>query len=1126
MEISIMGEGRLCAVLKPLPLQLRRVMRLTALLLFVGCLHVSARSYSQTVSFSGKDVPLQAVFTSIEKQTGLSFFFNYALMKNAKPVTINVQGATLEEILNTVLKGQGLDYYVEGKTVFIVKKEKVSGVQDYIDTTTGREVNVKGRITNLQGEALAGATIAEKKGRRATLSDERGMFELKRIPAATLLEVSYAGYEKKDIRIDDGGWITVELTLSNNQLDQMQVIAYGNTIQRLSTGNVTMIKAPDIEKQPVSNPLLALEGRVPGLFITQENGIAGGGVQVRLQGQNSIGSGNDPLYVIDGVPYVSQMLATTGGGTANILGTSNGPQGSGSGNPLNYINPGDIESIAVLKDADATAIYGSRAANGAILITTKKGKSGKTKTVVNLQNGLGKVTRMLDLMKTTEYLQMRHEAINNDGSSTSSTDYDINGLWDTTRYTDWQKTLIGGTSHYTTLIGNISGGSESTTFLINGTYRRESTVFPGQFSDQKGSLHFNLNNKSDDNKLHLQFSGSYLIDDNRLPGIDLTTTAIQLAPDAPKLFGAGGGLNWEPDSTGASSWTNPLSYLYLSYQNRTNNLISNAVLSYNILPELEVKTSFGYTNLQTNEFEGVPLIAVAPEARPFSQRQAYYTMSDINSWIIEPQVKYKSNVIKGKLDVLIGATIQQNNSNGQSLVGSGYNSDAVLNDIHSAATVTVNSSVQSVYKYDALFGRISYNLLDRYIIDLNARRDGSSRFGANNEFHNFSSIGASWIFSEENGVKDLFPFLSFGKIKGSFGTTGNDQIGDYKYLSLYNPTTAAVPYQGVTGLSPSGLPNPYLEWEETRKFQTGLDLGFLHDKILISAYYVNNHSSNQLLTYSLPTTTGFTGIIDNFPATVRNTDWEIMINTTNIKTKNLTWTSSLNFTIPKNELVKFPNLASSSYAYSLIIGQPISIQKVFKFAGVNDTTGVYQFYDSHGNVTYSPDPVNDNNVVINTLPKIYGGFENTIIYKSFQLDVFFHFVKQVGANYYLGAFLPPGYANMNQPVSVLSRWQKPGDVTQIERYNADLSLFTAYNYAYTSSIAYSDASYIRLKNLSLSYELPQGWQKKARLQNCRIYVQGQNLITITKYRGLDPENQNVTALPPLKVLVVGLQFGL
>jgi len=1111
--------------------QALRIMRLTAFIILFACAQVAARGYSQTVTLSLHNAPIQQVFKEVFRQTGVSTIYRESLFEHFAPVTLHVKDASLDVVLAICFKDQPFTYEIV-KMIIVIKEKPVIRSSELSSHAPNNPTLVRGIVKTSDGSPLAGANVVIKGTKLGSTTDINGEFVLQGMPPGKYtLEVSFMGYETfyVDIAVKEANLdITAILTRALSTLDEIQVIAYGTTTKRLNTGNVGTVKAEDIEKQPVSNPLLALEGRVPGLFITQANGLPGGGVTVHIQGQNSINNGTDPLYVIDGIPYVSQMLRTTTGGTGGVLGSS-GFSG-GNGNPLNYINPADIESIDVLKDADATAIYGSRAANGAILITTKKGKAGQTKADINLQQGWGQITRKLDLLNTQQYLQMRHEALKNDGISVpSSTDYDINGLWDTTRNTDWQKILIGGTAKNTNINASVSGGNATTQYLVGGTYHRETTVFPGDFADQKGSLHFNFNNVSQNQKFRIQLSGNYLVDNNQLPYADFTGTALQLPSDAPILYNADGTLNWAPNASGSSSWTNPLTPLYNSYQNKTNNLIGNAILGYRILPDLDIKSNFGYINIQTNELQATQWLASKPEYRPFGPllRAAFYSYSNINSWIIEPQATYSRIIGKAKLDVLVGTTIQQNNSNGLDLQGRGYNSDALLSDIHSAATVNVSSSANSVYKYNAVFSRINYNWQDKYIIDITGRRDGSSRFGSQNQFHNFGSIGAAWIFTQESFVQNNLPFISYGKLRGSYGTTGNDQIGDYQFLNLYNIINPTVPYQGTTGLVTNGLPNPYLQWEETKKLQVGMDLGFLKDRIILTTNYVHNRSSNQLLGYQLPIITGVTSITENFPATIQNTAWEFMVNTTNIKTRSFSWVSSVNLTIPQNKMVAFPNLASSSYASSIIIGQPFGILKKYHFLGVDPTTGKYQFADSHGNPTSSPNPSTDNTVLITTLPKFYGGFLNSFSYKGFQLDIMFQFVKQLGSsNPSFGIAIVPGYAGYNQPVSVLSRWQKPGDISSIQRYNSDLSIYSQFNNLRSSDANYLDASYIRLKNLSLSFQLPGKWRQKVNLQDCRVSVQGQNLLTITKFKGIDPETQSINSLPPLRILTVGLKVGL
>jgi TonB-dependent starch-binding outer membrane protein SusC len=760
------------------------------------------------------------------------------------------------------------------------------------------------------------------------------------------------------------------------------------------------------------------------------------------------------------------------------------------------------------------------------LITTKKGKAGPTRVDLNLQNGWGKVTRELHLMNTPQYLEMRHEAIANDGQATGPGDYDINGTWDTTRYTNWQKALIGGTAQYANLAGSVSGGNNNTQYLVSGTFNRQTTVFPGDFYDNKGAVHFNVNTVSANDKFHFTISGNYLIDNNHLPFSDLTSYAVSLAPDAPLLYNKDGSVNWASTSTGSSSFSsNPIASLSTTYQTKGNNLVSNANLMYQVLRGIALKCNLGYTNIQTNELVETASSSIPPEQRAFSTRSAAYSNNDINSWIVEPQAEYKQVFGKGKLGVLIGASAQQNNSSGVELSALGFNSDAVLGNILAATNISVVSTTIATYKYFGAFGRIDYSYDEKYLIALTTRRDGSSRFGSANEFHDFGSIGGAWIFTKEEMITRSLPVLSFGKLKATYGSTGNDQIGDYKYLNLYNTVSVQVPYQGATGLAPNGLPNPYLQWEETKKIDLGVDLGFLRDRVVATFDYIRNRSSNQLLSYALPVIAGFRSINSNFPATVRNTSIEITLHFSTIKTKDFEWATSFNITIPSNKLVAFPDLANSSYADDLVIGQPFNIIKVYHFLSVNSGTGAYQVADVHGTPTANPDPLTDQHVLININPKYYGGLDNSFTYRGIQLSFLLQFTKQSGSNFRFGNALP-GVFNTNEPVNVLARWRHPGDVSTIQKYNSDYTLFAPYANAENSDAGFSDASFIRFKNAALSYMLPVKLQRRMKVQNCRIYMQAQNLFTLTRYIGMDPETKSSGTLPPLKIVTFGLQLGL
>ncbi|WP_158799072.1 SusC/RagA family TonB-linked outer membrane protein [Pedobacter sp. L105] len=1089
-------------------------MKLTTLMLIIALVQASAAGFSQ-VKLSAKNAPLETVFEKIKKETGCTFFYDLKDVRDIK-VTVQVNDATLKETLDKCFNGLSLNYEIKDKTIFVSKKQ-ASFIDKIKDAFTN--IDVSGRIVDEHDQSVAGASVFVIGTGNLTLSDAKGFFNLKNVDPNATLVISFIGYEKQELKLQEQMGI-IHLKVASNPLDAVQIVAYGQTTERLSTGNISSITAKTIADQPVSNPLLALEGAVPGLLVSQGSGWAGTGVSVRIQGQNSISNGNEPLYVIDGVPYSSQPVAS--------LNTLYGEGKTVS--PFNYINPQDIESISVLKDADATSIYGSRAANGAILITTKKGKAGETVVNFNLQNGVGEMSERRDLLNTKQYLQMRTQAFANDGSTPGKTDYDVNGLYDKNSYTNWQDVLLGNTAVYTDMQGTISGGSANTQFLVGVNYHRETTVVPGDFSDTKGSLHFNLNTSSPNNKFKFQLSGSYLFDDNQLPTGDLTSVALNLAPNSPSLYKPDGSLNWAPDANGNSSWQNPLAALTSAYKAKTNNLVTNAMLSYQLLPGLDLKSTFGYTLTQTDEFKDFPETVAAPERQKTYILSSNFGYNNSNTWIVEPQLTYTHALGKGKISFLLGGTAQQNNSNAEQYRASGFSSKLLLSTISAATSITGTQAASAVYRYMAGFARATYNLNDEYLLNLSVRRDGSSRFGSENEFHDFGSVGAGWIFTREKLVQDLLPFLSYGKVTASYGTTGNDQIGDYTFLSTFKPLSYANPYQSITGLTPNGLSNSYLQWELTKKFDVGLAMGFLNDRIIVNGTWFRNRSSNELLGEPLSYVTGFNTISVNLPAEVQNTGLEFEANSVNIKSKYFKWTSSFNITLPHNKLISFPGLSSSPFANQFVIGQSINIVKAYRFAGVNPKDGNYQFYAADGTVNENPQSPVDQNQIINTDPKFYGGFKNTFTYKNLELSIFLEYKHLTELNQ-LAFGSTPGYfssrfSDGNQPVSVLNAWTAAGQRVPFQQFSANQSNFDQWNAAAYSDASYVNGSYVRLKNVTLSWRMSDAFIRKFALKSARIYLQGQNLLTFTKYPGLDPETGSDSSLPPLRVMTAGIQLGL
>lgn len=1071
-----------------------------------------AQVLEREVTINLHEAKFELALTEIEKAAHVKFVYSDEQMPLQNTVTLKVDKKKLNELLTELLQPYGIEFEADDNTEFVALKrikkkdtDKQSGFDRPKPVITEAQVaTVSGIVTDeTTSQPLAGVNVIIKGTTNGTSTDATGRYAIS-VDGNNVLVFSFIGYVSQEIAINDRTVIDLALKEDVKSLNEVTVNAgYWNVTEKERTGNITKINAEAFSKQPVSNPLQALQGRVPGMQIFQANGLPGGDVTVQIRGRNSIRSdGNNPLFVVDGIPMSSSLRTNVAGDLYSSISV------------LNSINPSDIESIEVLKDGDATAIYGSRGSNGVVLITTKKGKTGKTSLNFNVTQGVARATGMMKLLNTDQYLMMRKEALKNDGVAADIDNAPELTLWDTTRNTDWQKELIGGAAHTTNLQTSVSGGNRNTQFLVGSSYYRETTVFPGDFAFQKGGAHFNLSHQSDNGKFKLQLTSNYVFDWSNMFGKDLTSIAMTLPPNAPSIYDENGNLNWEN-----STWDNPLSYTKRFYRRNTGNLISNLTLSYEILPGLSIKTNLGYNGIKVKETRLTPLTSTNP-AFGYTSGSSVLGNTNIDTWIIEPQLEYAKNVSIGKLSVLIGATAQQNITDTQRIEASNFATDALLENISSAGTV-IGSSTLTEYRYAAFFGRVNYSIKSKYLLNLTGRRDGSSRFGPNNRFSNFGAIGTAWVFSDEEFIKDAIPFVSFGKLRASYGITGSDQIPDYGYLDTYSST---LPYNSSGGLIPTRLINPDFRWESNKKFEAGMELSFFRDHVTLSSSWYHNRSSNQLVGYPLSGVTGFTTVQYNLPATVQNTGWEFVIESENISTNDFSWRTTFNLSIPKNKLIEYPNLAGSSYANQYVVGESLFISKRYHYSGVNPTTGNYRFEN------YNEDPAitfpQDLTVVKLADRQFYGGFQNVIRYRTWELDFLFQFVKQARTNL-AGAFGLPG-AFGNQPASVLDRWQKPGDNATYQRFSLGYldDTYQAFTLFTDSDYRISDASFIRLKNVSLSYSLPQKLTQKCRLTNMQLTAQAQNMLTFTKYDGPDPENAGSLALPPLRVLTFGLKLSL
>lgn len=1103
-----------------------KIMKLTAVMLLFFGVHVSAKVSSQQISFKGKEVTLEKAFAEIKLQTGYLVIGNKKLLSTAGRVTVVAEKMPLKQFLDVLLKDQGLQYSIEAQTIVISAKSASQRVVDMRFATAEflipvPPIKVVGYLFREDGkEVLAGASVQVQGGKKVVSTDGQGRFIIE-ANIGDKLEVSFVGYESKTVEVKGANVGVVYLSASQNQLDETVVMAYGTTTRRFNTGNIARVSSEEIAKQPVNNVLLALQGRMPGVITTQSNGVTGSKVNIQIRGQNFLPGAalnrNDPLYVVDGVPFTGTALNRL------VIGSGAGDGATGETSPLAVLNPTDIESIEILKDADATAIYGSRAANGVVLITTKKGKSGKTTFNANVWTGRSNVTRYVDVLSTEEYRRIRKISFVNAGTIPTESNAPDLLVFDSTKDVDYQKYFIGKTASTTDANASVSGGDMRNKFLLSASYHKENTVFATDQGYKRASVLLNSDHTSLDGKFNIGASVQYSSDKNNLSATDPTSNAYALVPNFP-LYKPDGSLYW----LGYNA--NPMAQMLNSFDNNSNSLTGNAKLRYSIIPGLDVRASLGYTKLTNDQVRLTRLASSNPLFNSVSGTSTFTNFTQ-ETFIIEPQVTYFRNIGNGRLNVLAGGTIQNSNTKmPYNMSASGFTSDEFISDPQAATTRSVTSSTNQ-YKFASVFGRATYNWNNKYIVNGTFRRDGSSRFGPSNKYGNFGAVGAAWLFSEEEFAKGL-PVLSFGKLRGSYGVTGSDQIPDFLFMSTYRTNTS---YGTGSATVPQGISNPNIQWEVNRKLEAALELGFWKDKVLFSAAWFRNRSGNQLTNYTLTAQAGFSSYTANMEALVQNTGWEFSATTVNVDNGKFKYTTALNLTVARNKLVSYPDLlsgAASALVNSYAEGYPLSSMFLYKYLGDDPATGLpmVEDYDKNGTVAFgiSNNGKGDYVYAGASYPDFYGGMNNSFSYKGLQLDVFLQFAKQKGRSIATGSYYPPGnslYSNMSRDLvynylGTPDKWDNNPKITQL--YGA---AYTAYSRWVASDANVVDASFIKLRNVSLSYSLPATLLKKLHAQNVRVYMQGQNLLTITSYKGFDPETRSVS-LPPLRTITAGIQFTL
>lgn len=965
-------------------------------------------------------------------------------------------------------------------------------------TALAQTKEVAGRVTDAaDGSPLAGVTVKVKNASNSTTTSADGSFRLTVPESATAIVFSSIGFTEQEVAISS--LMNISLAKQDRVLSEVVVVGYGEAIKRNVTGSIAKIGGKELENLPVQSFEAALQGKAAGVVVQSGSGKVGQAIKMRIRGTGSISASSQPLYVVDGLPVV-----------ANSLSDATNEQT----NPLVDINPNDIESIEVLKDASATAIFGARATNGVVLITTKKGKYGrKTAIELNMNTSFSNPARKFKFLNAEQYVMLLREMASNDGKTDFAQgisgypteqaaiddyvalfegaildEFALGTDWRNLEVdTDWQKQLYNKNANASQVDLSFSGGNDKTRFFLSGFYNsQEAIVINNKFNRYGGRL--NLEHSATDYLtlgINLAVNRSQL---NRVSNDNAFSTPGQLVaqlPISPLIDPNTGKTNRN------TLYANGLLDAEFNTDKQiTFRSIGNAFGNLKIAPWLQFRSEFGADifNLYQESYngkEGIDGAGIGRGSYVISQSVNFNTN---NYFTIAPNINDNH-----KLSAVLGMSYLQNDTRQASAAGEGYPSDAVKN-LNGATDVTGATSVNGRYTFLSYFTRANYSFLDKYLFSASIRTDASSRFGPNNRYGWFPAASVGWVISDENFMRGI-NFLSFLKLRASYGFTGNAEIGDQAFRASYGISN----YPDLPGFTPGSLANPDLKWEKTKQGDIGLEFGFLNNRITGELDYYDKKTEDMLLAVNIPQTTGYGATVQNL-GTMTNKGFEILLNSRNIDGRDFKWTTSFNLGYNKNTVVNIKGQIITSGVQRAVEGHPIGSFFLQRFVGADPATGdaVYLDIDGKETSTYS----NANRVVVGKAnPDFTGGFTNTFSYKGIDLSVFFTFSKGNDVYNNGGIYMSSGFGGGfdNQTTEILDRWQQPGDITKIPR----LSYFFVTGENASSRWIY-DGSYIRLRNVTLGYTLPTRVSNLLKISSARLFVTGMNLWITTKYPG-DPE---------------------
>jgi TonB-linked SusC/RagA family outer membrane protein len=973
---------------------------------------------------------------------------------------------------------------------------------------------ITGKVLDEKGVPVSGASVLERGTKNGTNTANDGTFSLNVKSGATLV-VTGLGFEAKQLTASSGN-LMIQLTSEVKSLNEVVVTGFGSQIKKDLTGNIARVKGKDIEFMPTPSVDAALQGKAAGVYVNSQSGKLGQAISVRVRGSSSISAGNEPLYVVDGVPVTVSSQSSYGGAT----------------NPLVDLNSNDIESIEVLKDASAGAIFGSRAANGVVLITTKKGKNGKTNVTVNVQTGNSQSSRRVPFLNSEQYAELLEEGAKyiDDFYGTPITDpfsetqyvkdwmdYFSYGNWtkDPKKTYEWQD-VVFQKGQYRQADLQMSGGNEKTKFFISGQYLDQSGIIIGNRLERM-TARMNVDHKANDwltIGLTTNFARTY---NRRLPDDNAFSNPLQsvaLMPMTPNIIpegqpGAGLPAGTPPGDPNIPMYYNPqLSIDYGKFTAESFRNFSSGYATIKLMPGLTFQSELGVDIMSQQEEGYFQTQTVRNQTRAArgigSNRGTFITNYNTNNYF-----NFTKAIGKSDINATVGMQYQQSTTKTNFVEGLDFPSDS-YQQIASAATISGGSSTQSAFAFLSYFLRANYKYNDKYLLSLSGRVDASSRFGANNRSGFFPAVSAGWVLSNEKFLRGFQP-LRYLKLRASYGIVGNAEIGNFPQLALFAGDRG---YAGVGGQAPSQIGNPDLRWETNTQFDIGFDFGFFNNRLTGEIDYYNRRSDDLLLRVNIPTSTGFGSVVRNL-GSLENKGVEFVLNTQNLVGE-FKWSTSLNVAFNRNRVLningqiieggigRLPNRAMEGQALGVFFG--------VEYAGVNPANGDAQFYKNTTNADGSLDRTILSNSQFNQAqrqiigdpnPDVIAGVTNTFSYKGFDFSFQFNGIFGNDVNVYgMGQY---SMANMiyedNQTADQMNRWRKPGDITYVPQ-----ARYYFGNGNQPSSRFIVDGSFVRLRTINFGYNLPSKIVKKAKLDRVRLYVSALNLLTFTnKYPLWDPE---------------------